>query len=296
MNGVTPNDALRMVQTTRELVDDLCQYFMEGRFQQAENSMAGLELRNPSHVEILQSAYTQGIVLIAAATDHASAFTRMLIEPVHSVAPWVAVRALLEASALASWLLDPNLDARTRIERSFALQYDGLAQQEKIVRLMGRHAEVAKVIAKIDELERQAISLGYPEVKNKNQRRCGVGRRMPSLTDIIELTLREGILYRILSGAAHAHPPVIRQLGFEVAERAIALNGQNATEDSGWVLEQSMTSEAVAFLCVRVAHLLARPIWYWCRLFGRDDLRLASILDNVSTSLGIPVRARFWYR
>jgi hypothetical protein len=124
-DSVTRDDVIRMVQSLMTLHADLAGFYNTSGPRPAPNSQADIELHTFSRAESVETAYSQGEVLIEAAADNLAAFTKTVTEPVQTIAPWICVRALMEASALASWFLDPRIDARTRVERSLAFRHEG---------------------------------------------------------------------------------------------------------------------------------------------------------------------------
>ena len=71
--------------------------------------------------------------LVESGGEHTMAFVKTITEPVEPIACGTCVRSMLEPCSLAAWLLDPSIDARTRVGRAFALRYEGMKQQLKYV-------------------------------------------------------------------------------------------------------------------------------------------------------------------
>jgi hypothetical protein len=232
-------------------------------------------------------------VLIEVAADQLMAFIKTVSQPAQSIAPWTCTRALIESAALAAWLLDPSLDIRTRVQRSFAFRYEGLSQQVKFAHAARINADLA---SRIDQVEGVALGLGFSRVENQRRERIGIAQQMPSITNLVNQTLGEEETYRLLSAVAHAHPWALQQLSFQrVHGERIRLpdsitDGVNAPR-----IEKSLSTLSVAFLCLKSAYVFARPVWFRCLLFGWDSERLRSILNNAFDSLGFqqPNR-RFW--
>jgi hypothetical protein len=71
--------------------------------------------------------------------------------------------------------------------------------------MMDDTSSVQYLLDRIDELDRFAISLGYPPVVDSKGKRKGICQRMSNATDMIEETLGLGNKYRMLSAVAHGH-------------------------------------------------------------------------------------------
>ncbi len=59
-----------------------------------------------------------------------------MTEPVAVYGPWVCVRAVLESSAVAVWLLCPEIGAKERAKRSFAFLFKNFDEQAKFTRFL----------------------------------------------------------------------------------------------------------------------------------------------------------------
>lgn len=287
MTHYTRDNILHTVRALRDLHDEIGGFLNGYEHKPSPNSQAALELRTYQRPESLTTAYSGGSVLIEVAADQLIAFAKTVTEPVQTIAPWTCVRAVLESSALATWMLDPNIDARTRVQRSLAFRYEGLSQQAKYGRASDDKAATAKVIARIDEIERGALGLGFPRVENKKGKRIGIAQRMPSITDIIAQALDEEASYRLLSAMAHAHPWALQQLSFrQIGSNDTLLAEESIASGRIHLVEKNLEPLAVAFLCNKAANAFARPILYETQLFGWDTARLRSILDSALGSLG----------
>jgi hypothetical protein len=119
---------------------------------------------------------------------------------------------------------------------------------------------------------------------------------MPSIIELVKTVLDEEVLYRVLSGAAHAHPWALRHLSFEKVDNGLVPSPGVVTEyPSLRFLTKALDAEKIAFLCIKSARVFARPIWCQAQLFGWDTSRLARVLDTAFDSLRIrQPRLRFW--
>ena len=278
---ITYEQAMKAVQMTQQLHDKTGLFFDAQGLEPNAGSLASSELHIFERPESLLTAYSQGNSLIEVAADHLIAFTKTITEPAQSIAPWTITRAILEASALSSWLLDTKIDARVRIKRSIAFRYEGLVQQTKFAQAAGLHTEVEKGNARIEEIEVLAESLGYAKLRNDKGKRTGIGQVMPSVTEVIRDTLDEEANYRLYSAMAHAHHWAYSQLSFRKAGET------DFQENKAFLMEKHLSLEAVWWLCGNVTRYFAQPIKSKCELFGWDLKQLNIIIDNVFGEIGI---------
>lgn len=283
-NVVNRNEVIQITRALYYLHEESGRFLSECGCQPSETSTAVTELSVFQEPELVKTVYAQGNVLIEVAADHLMAFTRTIMEPVQTTAPWTCVRAIIEAGALASWLLDPGIDVRTRIQRSFAFRYEGLSQQVKFGRASGNETDTTRVIERINAVEVTALKLGFPQVQDRRGRRSGIAQRMPPTTQLVREVLGEEATYRLLSAIAHAHPWALQQSSF-----------RNVNSEGDPIFKKNLEPIAVTFLSIKAADSFSKPVWYKCQLFGWDVKRLESIFSSVYDSLGVnPAAGRFW--
>jgi hypothetical protein len=259
----------------------------------APSSQAAGEQATFARPGSLVTAWSAAFQLIESGGEHLTAFVKTVTEPMEPIACWTCVRSMLESCAIAAWLLDPDIDARTRVGRIFALRYEGLEQNLKFSRVAGLgEAHLRRLSDRIDEVERDAIGLGYPRVENSRGRRIGIGQQMPSATEVIRLELDEEVNYRLLSAVAHGHQWAITQLGFRpVADRpGEALLGGEQVH----LIEKAAHPTGIPLLGLCAAKALARPLWSQCRYFGGDLARLTGLFERVFDELRAKPVVRFW--
>jgi hypothetical protein len=259
----------------------------------APGSMAATEQAAFASPETLVTAWSYASLLVESGREHITAFVKTITEPMEVIACWTCVRSMLEPCALASWLLDPDIDARARGARTLALRYQGLEQQLKFGRATNRSASEIEAYKKhIDNVEQMAISLGYSRVLNKKRERIGIGQNMPTATEVVGMMLDEEVMYRLLSAVAHGHSWAIASLGFKkIADdpRSLHVGGVPVTG-----MEKAAHTKGIGYLGVVAAKAWAKPLWYRCRCFGRDEARLAALLESTFDKLGITPASRFW--
>lgn len=266
---VTVADAMRMADTLVVLHDRLAEFWASCGSAPSPGSQAARELDPGPYVESVESAYAQADLLLESAADHAMALTRTVTGHVQTLAPWTCIRAGLEAGALACWLSDPSIDARRRAGRSLALQYEGLEQQRKYSMAKGNTVAAARASRRVDDLEAIATQLGFKPLRDDRDKRTGVAQVLPSITSLTGQQLGEETTYRLLSAVAHGHFWAASQLGFRRADSSGAP-----------FLEKHLTPTGVAYLCVKAAVAMTKPIWFKSRLFGWDVAAFSVILDS----------------
>lgn len=275
MNQPSRDDLVRMVQTLRDFHDETAQILNKYNHDPLTGSQAHNELKSFQRAETVRDAYIQANLLIEGTTDHLVAYTKTVTEPVETIAPWTCVRAALESASLASWLLTPRIDARERVQRSFAFRYEGLRQQLKFAQATNMQSEIVEVNNRIDKVERDAIQLGYSRVLDRRDRRIGIAQQMPAITEIIKDTFDEEATYRLISAVTHAHTWAIHQVGF-----------RRADNEDNLLLEKNIEPIAIGFLCIKVANAFTQPIWFKCQLFGWNSEEFRSIFVSTFAKLG----------
>ena len=213
--SLAKEELMRIMSALKTLHDETASFFNQRGLNPTPDSQANSEL-SAFRTKSVQTAYTQGKLLIEVSADQLIALFRSLTEPVLTIAPWTSVRSILESSALAAWLLDPSISARDRVQRSFAFRFEGLSQQVKFARASG--LDTTKASSRIDDVETLALSLGFSRVQDVNGRRIGIGQQLPKMTDLIGSVLHEESTYRLLSAFTHAHSWAIQQLSFNQAQ------------------------------------------------------------------------------
>jgi hypothetical protein len=260
----------------------------------AAGSRAAVERSSYVRPESLLSASAIATLLIECVAEHVTAFVKTITPPVEPIACWTCVRSMLESSAIATWLCDPTIDAKTRVGTSFAYRYEGLEQQEKFGRATNLPpAEQRKLETHIDEVERTALALGFAPVTNRNGRRIGIAEQMPATTDMIKIVLDEERAYRLLSAVAHGHIWAIQQLGFKPATVQPAQTVVSGVPTTA--LEKYADNvSGYAFLALRAMKSLALPLWNQCLYFGWEIHQLAVLLESVYDQVHVQPALRFW--
>lgn len=260
---------------------------------QAANEQAESQCPESQCPESLVSAWAIATPLIESGGEHVTAFVKMITEPIEPIACWICVRSMLESCALASWLLDPGINATERVGRVFALRFEGLEQQLKFGRVAGvSNSELEAAEKRIDDVEQIAINLDYPRVVNSRDKRIGIGQKMPSATEVIRVMLDEEAMYRLLSAVAHGHFWAIRELSYKpMTDHPGGLHVGGVPVSA---FEKTPNIKGMAYLGLGAAKALARPLWHQCSYFGWNKVRLMGILDSAFDKLHATPGVRFW--
>ena len=219
-----------MRESLDSLRKDIADFHADLGVDWCPDSRAAVEFSQAKIPDLVTTNWSSSFFLIELGFEHLSSLIRTMEEPLCPLACGTCVRSMLESCSIASWLLQPNITPHERIGRGYAYRYSGMEQYAKYLR--ENHpgsSALDQLKGRICEVEREAVSLGYTEVANKEGKRIGIGRRMPSATEVIKLMLAHGGYYRILSAVSHGHNWAIRSLGF-----ALVASPEAPTPDYSW--------------------------------------------------------------
>jgi len=144
------------------------------------------EIRSFSRTESIQTAFSIASQSLIAANDYLKALDTLVEHKNFSIAPWSCARGMIEAAAICTWLLDKTIDSKERVSRSLSLRYASLSEQIKLARYDRDNALIQKIEKRIEDIEVIAVSLGYKLVRNKKNRRIGIGQKKPNITSLVE--------------------------------------------------------------------------------------------------------------
>jgi hypothetical protein len=232
------------------------------------DSIAVKEQSSSANSEQLKNAYSQGSLLIEVCADHLVAFVRAVTEPVLTVSSWASIRGVLEASAISSWLLDPKLESKGRVARSYAFRCEGLLQQVKFARTTNP-SDAAKPQQRLDYVLDQAKKFGMQTKNDQNGKAIGLINAMPSITELIRDQLDDESMFRLLSAIVHGHPWALQQLSFKRADSPQRI-----------FLEKNLNIEMVLLLAITGVKSLRKPIEYKCQLFDWSFNDLKYLFEN----------------
>ena len=278
---------LTIISVMRDLIDGTAQIYNGYNAEPSLDSLAMQERKRFSNSELIKDVHYRGVLSMESAADHMMVFVDSISEPAKTIAPWTCVRGLLESSALAVWFLDPRIDAKERVGRCFAFRYSGFVEQIKFFQVEKLDTEIHKAQQRMKKVEQDAISLGYPQLLNKNGEINGIAQHMPSIIELIKLTLNREGDYRLLSGVAHGHHWATSQVGFRFSEEN--LQGQVVK-----TLEKHLHPESVLFATNIAVSSFSKVLWNLWRLYGWDIKEIESFLEKIYDRLYYKTEARFW--
>ena len=284
----TVGDVEILLDTFRDFWEATAEIYNRYGGTPLDNSIASQELVNFAPVKRVDGVYFNGKMSMESAADHLMSFADLLIEPVKTVAPWTCVRASLEASALACWLLDPSVDVKTRVGRNYAYRYNGFKEQLKFSREVKNQSEIDRALLRMDSAKSEAVSLGYLLVNDKNGKIIGIDQKMPFIIDLIEMTLNRKSDYRLLSAVAHGHIWATHQVGFSQVEI------ENSEGNKIKALKKSGSPFYICYFGMVSFTSFSRVLYYLWKLFGWDLQELIILLDNAFDRLKYSTRIRFW--
>jgi hypothetical protein len=156
-----------------------------------------------------------GTALIPAAGQYLAALSQLLNDEMALFGFQAVVRSLVESAARSWWILDPDIDARERVERAYEERWYSLHELRKAnnsVRpqpLKTHEPLMVKIAAGAAQLGLTERRSGDRELLSANEIR-GYGSQRPTSTDLIPrflepLGLPNGELwYRSVSGVTHS--------------------------------------------------------------------------------------------
>ena len=247
-----------------------------GQVSSAQNPAcpASRDLSTYADPELVQIAFGQGVLLASVASDQIKALVKSLTEPVLTIAPWSIARNVLESSSIASWIMDPDIDAHERVSRSTAFRFAGLKQQVKFVRATGY--DTAEAEDKIDQLEQRAQAAGHAPILDRNGNRTSIAQRMPTFTDLVASVFDCEVDYRLFSAMTHAQPWALSQLAFKdrgpAAGQVVGVRMRT--------LEKSIPRIGVKIVCMNSADALYKTSRNRATLFGVGFVPLQASFED----------------
>jgi hypothetical protein len=275
-----PDDVKQSTDALCGLHNAIVDFIITYKNQPTINSKAITELGDSRYHGAIANAYSQNGMQVLMACDQLDALSRTLTEPTLTIAPWTCVRAIIELAAVASWLIDPKIDVKERVERSFALRFEGLRQQNSFAAVIQDYeAAAAEAMA---NLEREASRLGVTVCKDAKGKLLRVGERWPKFTDLAKLMLNEEANYRLYSAMTHGHLWAATQLGFSID--TAGASSPLAVSNSVPVTKTLPATGAVG-LCSVASKILIQLVDYKSQLFGWDIRRLVEVTSPFSAIL-----------
>lgn len=256
-------------------------------FDPATDSPAAREIRSFSRPESMQTAYGQASQSLIVATDYFEALDTLVQKGKFAIAPWSCARGMIESSALCAWLYEIGIDPKERVSRSLSLRYAALREQQKMARYDGSTLKTDEIEKRIASIERIAVDLGYGLLRNKKNRRSGIGQIKPNITKLVERQFSCEILYRILSGMAHSNYTTVMELAFT---KPIFRN------KNGAVIQRAVSTERQFSLLSQAGKIYAKCLWLKTIQFGFDAANMSILLEELYDVLKLADtnENRFW--
>jgi hypothetical protein len=250
-------------------------------------SFAEKEIRSFPRVESIQTAFSIASQSLIAANDYLKALDTLVDYKSFSVAPWSCARGMIEAAAISIWLFDKAIDSKERVSRSLSLRFASMSEQIKMARYDNNNAVIQKLERRIEDVEKIAISLGYKPVRDKKNRRIGIGQKKPNITVLIESQFKGEIFYRILSGMAHSTYTTLTSLSF---------TNENIDRRSGAALREAVPITIQASLVSQAAIIYVKCLWQKILQYGFDAAKAAVLFEALYDELKLPDQNeyRFW--
>lgn len=285
---VTREHVLTMLDAVNRLSIETGRLFNQYENEPSSASIAVQEQKNFPKPELVRDVHYRGHLSMEAAADHLIAFADSLTEPAKTVAPWTCVRGLLESSAIGIWFLNPRIDVRERVARCFAFRYVGFVQQMKFFQASKESSRIDDVRLRMNKVEKDALSLGYPKLVDKKGNINGIAKQMPSITELIGTTLDREPEYRLLSAVAHGHHWATQQTSFRV------IDVTNAHGNSEKALEKYVHADFVLFAASMAVTSFSKVNWNLWRLYGWNLKELEDLLGATFDQLRYSAKLRFW--
>ena len=144
-------DIIRMRDALRVFQEELGGLIRSKLNPPPAGSQAAAELAtSPDRAEEIGMALDHGVVLLESAAENLSLFAKRLDEPAEPIGCLLNVRGVLEACAVAVWLLDPAIIATDRMRRGMGRRIEGLDELRKFAQAAGADDMIAHALARLD--------------------------------------------------------------------------------------------------------------------------------------------------
>ena len=132
-----------------------------------------------------------------------------------------------------------------------------------------------------------ARTLGYGLLRDKKNRRIGIGQIKPNITKLVEMQFSSEKLYRMLSGMAHSNYTTLT---------ALAFTKPNFKNKDGAVIQRAVPSALQISLLSEAGKIYAKCLWLKTIQFGFDAAKLVILLEEFYDTLKIDDtnENRFW--
>ncbi len=276
-----------MKSKVSNILSKLIMFLDNSGFEPANDSPAANEIRSFPRPESMKTAFGMASQSLIAATDYFEALVYLILKEAFAIAPWSCARGMVESSALCTWLFEMNIDSKERVSRSLSLRYSALREQQKMARYDGNTQKINEIEERIDSIERISVDLGYDSVRDRNNRRIGIGQKKPYITTLVERQFSGEKFYRMLSGMAHSNYTTLTALSF---------TKPNFRNKGGAVIQRAIPTELHMSLLSWVGVIYAKCLWLKTKQFGFDAAKMAILLEEFYDVSNLPDtnEDRFW--
>ena len=253
------------------------------------DSPAAQELKTCPAPQHLETAYALAIQRLFVVFDHMGALHRAFSEPWLTYSPWTCARGALESCSVADWLLEPGIDYKERVSRSFNLRLQNLRSQITFFRSEPEPPPdaIPNLEGRVAHLRTEARRLAIPEKPSRKGQLLGFGAGNLSYTQLIDRFFGEGesatLGYPLLSAAAHGTNWAVGSLG-----------STTIVDDEGARREPTLTPMMALWLIVDAVQWLSRPAWSYFVQYGWDLGEAREILEEAYNLARIAETERFW--
>lgn len=255
------------------LYQDIRMMFKQFGYQQVAGSPADDENKLIGELQGITGILSQVWVLWEASSDHVLAAIKTLAEPVQTIAPFGCVRAAMEVAARSCWILDPSIDYKCRLARSFALRRKGLDEYSKLIRENSQSAD-ERLQERYEYFKKKTIEYKLPK------------ESLPSATELICNIFGERSYYRIGSAVTHGQIWALTEVGF--------IQRNHNSENGFMYLHEAVKPNLLMYLIVLALESLGRPAWALASYIGMDRMTIANVFDKTYDELQMTRDRRFW--
>lgn len=237
--------------------------------------------------ESVRTAFSQAAQMFISATDYLEALDTLVKMERFAMAPWSCARGLVESAAICTWLFELGIGPKERVSRSLSLRYTTLREQEKMARYDNDSETIQDIRKSIESIEETAIALGFAVLRDKNNKRTGIGQTKPSMTVLIEKQFKGENLYRMFSGMAHSDYASLTVFSFTKTD---------LEKPEGALLVRAVPTAIQAAMVKLATTLYAKCAWLRTIQFGLDAAKTAILMEELydQMKLADTNTDRFW--
>jgi hypothetical protein len=160
-----------------------------------------------------QSVIGHAFLCANSCVDHLAAAAILIKSRSVTTSLYTVMRGASEAAAIASYILDPNIDARERVRRTINCRLDGLNEQIAMLKPFEDQPDMATVKAGLQgtvaSIEKSSRTHGFTFHKANGYKAAYLDERLPTIMKLIDdcagdVPQQGASHYRVMSGVAHA--------------------------------------------------------------------------------------------